>query len=51
MAVADEENSLLLTGNGDVEEPEDESSVLGLEGLLALSAAIRLCMMLIRRCH
>lgn len=39
MAVADEENSLLLTGNGDVLEPEDGIIGIGSGGSFALSAA------------
>src|SRR5690625_4732264 len=39
MAVADKENSLVLTGNGDVLEPEDGLIGIGSGGSFALSAA------------
>jgi len=39
MAVADKENSLVLTGNGDVLEPEDGLIGIGSGGAFALAAA------------
>ena len=39
MAVADAETSLILTGNGDVLEPEDGLIGIGSGGAFALSAA------------
>ena len=39
MAVADKENSLVLTGNGDVLEPEDGLIGIGSGGTFALAAA------------
>jgi ATP-dependent HslUV protease subunit HslV len=39
MIVADKDNILILTGNGDVIEPEDNVAAIGSGGLFALSAA------------
>ncbi|MGI9250840.1 MAG: ATP-dependent protease subunit HslV [Pseudohongiellaceae bacterium] len=39
LVVADKETSLIITGNGDVIEPEDSSMAIGSGGQFALSAA------------
>ena len=39
LIVADKDNILILTGNGDVIEPEDNIAAIGSGGLFALSAA------------
>lgn len=39
MIVADKDNILIVTGNGDVIEPEDNVAAIGSGGLFALSAA------------
>lgn len=39
LIVADQNNILILTGNGDVVEPEDDIAAIGSGGLYALSAA------------
>jgi len=39
LIVADKDNILILTGNGDVIEPEDNVAAIGSGGLFALSAA------------
>ncbi len=39
LIVADKANTLILTGNGDVIEPEDQIAAIGSGGMYALSAA------------
>jgi ATP-dependent HslUV protease subunit HslV len=39
LVVADKESSLIITGNGDVIEPEDSIMAIGSGGTFALSAA------------
>ena len=39
LIVADKDNILIVTGNGDVIEPEDDVAAIGSGGLFALSAA------------
>ncbi len=43
LIVADKDNILIVTGNGDVVEPEDNIAAIGSGGLFALSAAKALC--------
>lgn len=39
LIVADQDNTLILSGNGDVVEPEDSIAAIGSGGMFALSAA------------
>ena len=42
LCVADEENSFIVTGNGDVIEPEDDLMAIGSGGPFAQAAALAL---------